>query len=254
MKIFKAIIVDDEVNNVLILKHFISKFCLNLEIIGEALSVEDAISEINGKNPDIAFLDVRLKDEEVFSVLDQIDSSNMQIIFVTAYDEYALKAFKYNAIDYILKPISIEELILAVNKAIKKIQQQNYFDFKNFTTTYKAPIENNERKDYVAIASQDKIDVLKTEEIMYIEAESKYTTFYLKDNKILTSNKNLAYYENALDEAHFFRVHNSYIVGLKYVSRIIKKDGSYCELLNGFLVPIAKRKQEEFNRFLKIRD
>lgn len=254
MSIYKIVIVDDEINNILILKHFVSKYCLNVEVVGQALTVSEAITEINCKQPDIVFLDVRLNESEVFEVLDKVDYQNMQVIFVTAYDEYAVKAFKYNAIDYILKPIAIEEVILAVNKAIQKTNQQHYFDFQNLASLSKPQSESSENRDYLAVASLDKIDLVKTSEIMYVVAESKYTIFHLKEGKQLTSSKNLAHYEKILDEAYFFRIHHTYLVNMRYVSKIIKKDGSYCEITNGVLIPIAKRKQDDFNRFLKIKN
>lgn len=250
MDTYKIVIVDDEVNNIFILKHFVSKYCTNVEVVGHALSVADAIIEINGKQPNIVFLDARLNGKEAFEILDKVNNPNMQVIFVTAYDEYALKAFKYNATDYILKPIAIEEVLLAINKAIQNLNKQKYFDL-NF---YKKTHDVHDNKDYIAIASMDKIDLIKTEEIMYLEAESKYAVFNLKGGKKLVSNKNLIYYERCISNWDFFRVHNSYIINIKFVTRIIKKEGCYCELANGFLIPVARRKQEEFNRFLKVKD
>ncbi len=251
MNTYRIVIVDDEINNISILKHFISKYCLNVEIVGQALSISEAIVEINRTKPDILFLDIRINEGEIFEALDKLDITKAQVIFVTAHDEYAVKAFKYNAIDYILKPISIEEVIIAVNKAITKIEQQNFFDFRTIATLNK---DISESKDYVAVASVDKIDLLQSNEIMYIEAGGKYSVFHTKDGKQYTSSKNLGIYEKNLDDACFFRIHNTYIVNMKHVVRIIKKDGTYCELTNGLLLPVAKRKQDDFNRFLKIKE
>lgn len=254
MNTYKAVIVDDEINNILLLKHFIERYCLHLEVVGEALTTTEAITIINELEPEILFLDIRLNGTEVFEMLDQIKIIKGQVIFVTSHDEYALKAIKYNAIDYILKPIIIEELIISINKAIIKIEQQNYFDFNNGAKINKIQKDISESRDYIAVASLDKIDLIKVSEIIYISADSKYAVFHMVNGKKYVSNKNLIYYENILEASVFFRIHKSYIINIKYTSRIIKKDGSYCELISGIMLPIAKRKQEQFNRFLKIKD
>ncbi|OXB03350.1 hypothetical protein B0A81_18640 [Flavobacterium plurextorum] len=253
MNKYKAILVDDEVNNILLLKHLIGKYCINIEVIGEALTITSAIGIINEMEPDILFLDIRLNGREVFEMLDEIKISKAQVIFVTSHDEYALKAIKYNAIDYILKPVIIEELILSINKAVTKIERENYFDFSSLKMDkIEKNISNN--RDYIAVASMDKIELIKTSDILYVGSDSKYATFYLVNGKEYVSNKNLIFYEDVLDSAVFFRIHKSYIINIRYTVRIIKRDGSYCELLNGMFLPISKRKQELFNRFLKIKN
>ena len=254
MKSYNVVIVDDEVNNILLLKHFITQYCPDVTVVGEALTSIDAISVINDYSPDILLLDIRLNGKEVFEVLDQIKINKAQIIFVTSHDEYALRAIKYNAIDYILKPIIIDELVLSISKAITKLQQQNYFDFSKGTQINSIKKENSNNKDYIAIASMDKIELIKISDIIYISSHSKYATFHIINGKEYVSNKNLIYYENILDNACFFRIHKSYIISIKHTLRIIKKDGAYCELVNGIFLPISKRKQDLFNRFIKIKD
>ncbi|BDU26938.1 LytTR family DNA-binding domain-containing protein [Flavobacterium sp. GSB-24] len=253
MNKYKAILVDDELNNILLLKHLINKYCINIDVIAEALTINNAIKVINEMKPDILFLDIRLNGREVFEMLDEITLSRAQVIFVTSHDEYALKAIKYNAIDYILKPVIIEELILSINKALTKIERENYFDFSSMRNgKIEKDLANN--RDYIAVASMDKIELIKTSDILYLGSDSKYATFYMVNGKEYVSNKNLIFYENLLDETVFFRIHKSYIINIKYTVRIIKRDGSYCELVNGLFLPISKRKQELFNRFLKIKN
>ncbi|OXB03348.1 hypothetical protein B0A81_18630 [Flavobacterium plurextorum] len=126
---YKAIIVDDEINSILLLKHFIRRHCVNIEIIGEALTADSAVSLINKLEPDILLLDIWLHGKDIFEVLDHIKIYKAQAVFVTSHDEYALKAMKYIDIDYILKPVIIEDLIISVNRAVRKIEQKQYFDF-----------------------------------------------------------------------------------------------------------------------------
>ncbi|MEZ0006683.1 two-component system LytT family response regulator [Flavobacterium sp. 28YEA47A] len=254
MHAHKALIIDDEVNNIAILKHFVTKYCLNVEVVGEAMTIAEAISEIKDKEPDILFLDIKLNEGNSFEILDQLENLKAQVIFVTSYDEYALKAFKYNAVDYILKPIVIEDIILAVNKAIKNIEQQDFFDFGKLTSFNNDAISFSDNKEYIAIPSLDKVDMVKSSQITYIEADSKYTVFHTQEGKKYISSKNLLSFEETLDKTRFFRVHHSFIVNIEHLVTIIKKDGSYCEISDGTLLPIARRKLEDFHRFLKIKN
>lgn len=253
MNIYNAVIVDEEMNNISLLKHLISKYFSDIEVVGHAMSITEAVLIINDQNPDILFLDSQLHGKEVFEVLDQITIKNAQLIFVTSHEQYALKAIKYNPIDYILKPVILEDLILAINKAVKKLVRNSYYDFKDGCKIDKIPDEVPQNKEYLAVPSQDKIELFKVSDIIFVQSDSKYATFYLFDGTQHVSNKNLIYYEGILDSKSFFRIHKSYIINIKYTSRVIKKDGSYCQLVNGKLLPIAKRKKEEFNRFLKIK-
>jgi len=251
MKTYNALIVDDEENNLLLLRHFITKFCQNIKIIAEANSIETAIENINKTKPQILFLDIQLSEDTVFTVFDHIDLSEVEIIFVTAYDEYALKAFKYNAVDYILKPLTIEDLILAVNKAVKRIEERIYFEKKidNFEKNYK-----EQQSKYLSISSLDKVDIIKKSDILFCKSDGRYTTFYLNDKSEVVACKNLGEFENLLIEDSFFRIHHSYIVNLDFIININKKGGYYCDMTNGARLPVAKRRQESLNRFLKIKE
>jgi len=254
MNIYRALIVDDEVNNSAILQHFVTTYCRNVEVIGQATAVAQAVSEINSKQPDIIFLDIRLNEGDAFDILDKIENIKAQVIFVTSYDEYAIKAFKYNAVDYILKPILIEDVVLSVNKAIKNIEQKQYFDFqKNMSSDFQSLVTEN--KDYLAIPSMDAVDLVRNSDIVYIEADNKYTILHTTtEGKKYISSKNLQYFESVADPLLFFRIHHSYIVNIQHLLRIVKRDGSYCEMAGGVLLPVSKRKQDDFNVFLKIKN
>jgi two-component system LytT family response regulator len=252
MKKYSAIIIDDEDNNLLLLNHFISKFCISIDIINQAASIEEAIVVIDQAKPDILFLDIQLNDKEVFSLLDVIDFSDIEIIFVTAYDFYALKAFKYNAVDFILKPISIEDLILAVNKCIKRIEEKKSFEINS----YYNGVENSaaQLSNFITISSIDKLTVIRKEEIIFCKSDGRYTTFYLNNAEEIVACKNLGEFEQALDVINFFRIHHSYIVNVNYIINIDKRAGYCCEMVNKIILPVAKRRQEGLNKFLKIKN
>lgn len=249
----KVLLIDDEINNVALLEHFVSKYCLGVKVIGHALTIPEAISKIKSDQPDILFLDIKLNEGDAFDILDTLGDIKAQIIFVTSYNEYAIKAFKYNAIDYILKPVVIEEIILAVNKAIKNIQEKRYFDFQKIEALSQSKEKSPENKDCVAIAHIDKIELLKTAEVIYVEAVSRYSIFHTKDGKKHMASKNIGYFEKILDNTTFFRIHNTHIVNINHIVTIIKTDGYYCEMDTGQLLPISRRRQEGLGKFLKVK-
>ncbi|SEP66251.1 LytR/AlgR family response regulator transcription factor [Flavobacterium urocaniciphilum] len=245
---YDAILVDDEENNIVILDFFIKKFCPSINIVKTCINLEETILAINKYKPSIAFLDIQINENQIFEVLDKIDISEIEIIFVTAYDEFALKAFKYNAIDYVLKPISIEDLILATNKAIQRIEEKKIFENEIF--------KRNKLKSkdlFLTVHSLDKIDIINFEEIIFCKSDGRYTIFFLRNNEQIMACKNIGEYEELLTFNNFYRIHHSYIVNISYILKINKKAGYYCEMKNGAMIPISRRKQDGINKLLNIK-
>lgn len=251
MTTYKATIIDDNPMDMLLLEKLISNYCINIEIIGQAQSIEEGIKEIENNRPDIVFLDVMFQDSIIFDFLDKFNLHNVQVIFMTSERKYALNAFGTDAVDFILKPLIVENVILAINKAIKKIKIEgccaiNECSGKSFK-------DHNCGSDFIAVSSLDKVDFLKMEDVMFCMSEGKYTTFFLFNGKKIVSSKNLGEYEKLLNSSYFYRIHHSYIINIRHLLSIIKKDGSYCELSNNISLPIAKRRQEDFNKFIKLK-
>lgn len=246
MNKYKAYIVDDESANIDLLCYFLEKYCLNIEIIGKSNLFKDCVNDLNKIKPDILFLDIKLNDRDAFEILDSIDVSVSEIIFVTAYQEFAVKAFKYKAIDYILKPIAIEDLVQAVNKAILRIEERKRF--VNHAIDDIASSKSN--SSIITISSIDKIEIVKKTDILFCKSDGRYTTFYLIDKKEIVACKNLGEFELLLCDDGFFRIHNSYIINISYLKNINKKVGYYCEMINGAFLPIAKRRFQSFSCFL----
>ena len=253
MEKINAIIIDDEINNTDLLAHFLEKYCPIVNCMTCCNTKSEGIATLNKLQPQLIFLDIMLDEGTGFDLLEALNYTDYKVIFVTAFNEFAIKAFKYNAIDYILKPIDIEQLILAVNKAYKEIESSNYTEKIQLQQTYKSITNNELPQHLIAVPSAKKIDFIKTEDIIYLKSEGRYTIFQLKENKQLVATKNLGEYENLLDASIFFRVHHSYVVNLTQVISINKTDGNYCEMTNKETVPIAKRRQEQLNKFLKIK-
>ncbi|WGK64218.1 LytR/AlgR family response regulator transcription factor [Croceiramulus getboli] len=249
-----AFIVDDEQDNVDLLKHFISKYCPSVKVEGCATTRADAEKHLQKKLPDILFLDVILDEGTGFDLLEHIDYQKTQIIFVTAYDEFAIKAFKYNAVDYVLKPIEISELIMAVEHAKQKNSTKHYVKQNQLETLINAISSEKISQEFIAVPTTERIEFLKTSEIMYCAADGKYTTFYMDNGEEFVSSRNIGEYDALLDDRNFYRIHNSYLVNLNYVDNINKAAGNYCELKSGKSLPVAKRRQESLQRFLKLKD
>lgn len=237
----KAIIVEDEKKGQEILSSLILKYCTDVEIIGMADNAEDAYLLIKKMKPDVVFLDIEMPNGNGFYLLEKFDKINFQIIFTTAYDNYAIKAIKYHALDYLLKPIDIDELKQAVEnvkKALLKPENTRYIDF---LTTRKLDIENR-----LGLPVKDGILYIQVADIIRIESDGSYSTIYLSKSQKHVVSKNLKEYEDVLPVKEFFRVHKSHLINIKKVKKYVRQDGYFVEMEDGSQVEIARRKKDEF--------
>ncbi|MET0759707.1 MAG: LytTR family DNA-binding domain-containing protein [Flavobacterium sp.] len=248
-----AIIITQEKDTLLILKKFEEENFMIMKIIGDAFSESDGINLIKSNKPDVVFLDIAFKDDAFFEMLDQLEFSIPKLVFISANEKYAVKAFKHNAIDFLLKPIDFNAIILAVYKVIKRIEMERSYQNQKINNIN---ILNsfNQPNDYVAVSSLDKIELIPMSEIIFCQADGKYTYFFLLNGKKIMSSRNLGEYSAILDSNYFFRIHHSYIINLRHISKISKKDGYFCEFPNGIILPVAKRRQEDFNKFIKLKE
>jgi two-component system LytT family response regulator len=240
----KAIIIDDIKDNVRLLEYFLSKYCPSVEIVGKAYGYDEAIDLIHSSDFKIIFLDIKLDKHDGFDVLEKLHTTNVYVVFITAYEEYAVKAFKYGAVDYIIKPIGIQELKRVVTKLENRINSQIKKDTGD---------ESQNVTDFIAVPSVDSIEFLKCQDILYLEADGRYTTIFLNNGKKVTATKNMCEYEDILDRSKFFRVHKSYVVNLSHIKKIYKSNGNYLELYNcKTTIPIARRRYQYLRTCLKI--
>lgn len=246
---YNIAIIDDDFIDVLAFEKIISTYCININLVTHIASIKEAIVELKKNKPDIVFMDVMFKDSIIFDFLDEFSLENVPVVFISSEKAYAVNAFENNAVDFILKPFKVENVILAINKAIKKIKMNNLQLYNDFSV-----VNRNAHFDYLAIASLDKIDFIKKEDVMFCMAEGKYTTFFLLGGKKIVSSKNLGEYEKVLNGSYFYRIHHGYIINIRYLISIIKKDGVYCELANRITIPVSKRRQESFNKFIKLKN
>lgn len=246
-----ALIISEEKDTLSTLKNFEEENFMILKIVGDAFSSEEALSTIKLEKPDVIFLDMVLEDECFFEMLEQLEFSAPKLVFISANEHYAVKAFKQNAVDFILKPLDFNAIILATYKVIKRIEMERSYQNQKVQNIN---ILNsvNQSNDYVAVSSLDKIELIPMSEIIYCQADGKYTNFFLENGKKIMSSRNLGEYDSILDQKYFFRIHHSYIINIRHIVKISKKDGYFCELSNATILPVAKRRQDDFNKFIKL--
>jgi len=244
----KAVIIDDEQNAILVLKQLIQNISGYVEVVGSAQSVKEGVKIINRKNPQIVFLDIEMLDGTGFNLLEQFDTINFRVIFTTAYNQYAVKAFKYSAVDYLLKPISIDELEKAVFKIEESIKLESFN--QNNIITLLSNIDSKKSKK-IAIKSANKIDFIDIDEIICCEADTNYSKIYLNNGNKIISSHSLKYFENFFDNhSIFFRVSRFSIINFNYVKTYLK-DKESVELKNGVEINIARRKKKDFLQLLE---
>lgn len=251
---FKALILDDEVNNTQLLEYFIPKYCPQITGFSSANTLDQALEIWRQEKFDILFLDISLGNgTSGFDFLNRIDFENVQIIFVTAFNEYAVKAFKYNAVDYLVKPVVIDELRNAVNNACKRIESGTR---QAISQVMADPEIRNSLKNepFIAIPYTNKIEIVPKKEIFYIHSEGKYSLFQTQKGKY-ESSKNLGEYERILQcNEEFIRVHHSYIVNMNYIRQISKKDSWFCLMEDGITIPVSRRRQEDLYKILHLKN
>lgn len=236
-----AIIVEDLKDAMQLLKSDIETHHPDIKIIATAQSVVEAAKALRNTEPDILFLDIMLGDGTGFDVLEIFPELKSKIIFVTASDEFAIKAFKFAAIDYVLKPYANEELSEAIKRAKQQLQP-NKERLDILKQTLNSP---NKKPDKISLHTLDKISIVNLDDIIRCESDSNNTMFYLKEEKKVFVTKTLKYFADLLKPYGFLRVHQSHLVNLQGISAFIKTDGGYLMLKNGKSVPVSVRKKSE---------
>ena len=243
----KAIIIDDEEGARITLRSLLAEYCPEVELVAETGNVPDGVLAINKYNPDLVFLDIEMPDYNGFELLDFFKEINFEIIFATAYSQYAIKAFEVSAIDYLLKPIDIDQLKIAVNKAAKKRNQSNIMQrLELLKETYKG-----EEIRKIALPMSDGLLFVDVNEIIHFEADRAYTHVYMKNGSKLTVSKPMRVFEDILDNrTFFFRPHRSYLINLNYL-RKYNRGESLIVMDNQVVVNISREKKAEFDALLK---
>lgn len=239
----KAVIIDDEKNNIENIASLLLKHELPVTIVGTATSADDAISTIADTDPDLLFLDIQMPGKNGFDVLKALPHYQFEVIFVTAFDQYGIQAVKFSAIDYLLKPVSPEELKIAVLKVEAKLNQRRQnVQLENLMDLIK---NKDAKKDHkLALASTKEIRFVNTDEIIRCESSNAYTEFYLTDGKNIMVSKPIFEYEEMLTNYDFIRCHQSHLVNSRFIKSLVKEDSGYLLLTDDTRIPISRGKKE----------
>ena len=241
MKTLTAFVVEDIPEALEMLCNDLEKHHPELTLIGRATSVVAAAKQLQIKQPDILFLDIMLGDGTGFDVLELVPNLNSKVIFITASDEYAIKAFKFSAIDYILKPYSLEDLSISIQKATSQITpKQDQID------VLKEIIKNPYHKpSKISLHTSERVIIVEIDDIIRCQSDNNYTIFHLKNEQKILVSKTLKYYANILISLGFIRSHQSHLVNKKYIKEFVKSDGDYLVWNNRFNVPVSARKRSK---------
>lgn len=240
----KAIIVDDELGARESLSKMIEKNCKQIEVVAKVDSMLSAFEAITNKEPDLVFLDIEMPNGNAFDLLEKFKNINFNIIFTTAYDHYAIKAIKFSAVDYILKPIDPEELINAVKRFENQAGQKNTLDKQFKTLLSNARPENKLKK--VGIPDGDGLVFINLSDIIRCDSDGNYTFFILTSGKKIIASRTLGEYEQMFADDNFFRVHRSHLINLEHVKKYIKGEGGYVVMSDNSQVEVSRRNKTDF--------
>ncbi len=249
----KALLIDDDENLREGMKGLLRRFAPSIKIIGEADSVATGIVAMDTLKPQVVFLDIQLNDGTGFDILEKLAAKNetikTNIVFITAHEQYAIKAFRFSALDFLLKPVDPEELQKVIQKIESVIENRNdYSHIDLLLENIRKKVDNFKR---IALSTSDGIHLFDISDIIRCESTDNYTKFYIKDNKPVLISKTLKEYEELLTPHKFERIHQSHLINLNYLKSYIKRDGGYVVMEDGSRLPISQRKRERLKEILK---
>ncbi len=239
----RAVIVEDEPRSRQTLSGMLKLFCKTVELVGEAENMKEGVELILSEKPDVVFLDIQMPDGSGFKLLEEIGKVNFDIIFTTAYDQFAIQAIKFSALDYLLKPIFQDDLV----KAVKKAEERKQLHDKNEQVD--VLLENLKKTSSepprIILSTAEKINVVNVDDILRCESDNYYTVFFFTNGKKLLISKTLKENEDLLKDHHFIRTHKSHLVNMKYIKSFLKQDGGFIVMSDGTQVPVSRRKKEQ---------
>ncbi|MBP9068278.1 MAG: response regulator transcription factor [Bacteroidia bacterium] len=245
----KTLIIEDEQKSRDVLMKIIEKNCPELNVVGSATNVIEGVELIKSLKPDLVFLDITMPDGSGFDLLEQVSDHKFELIFATASNSHAVRAFKYSACDYLLKPIDIEELRNAVLRVVKRKSETPDMGNLNFLIQQLKKADDNFQK--ITLPTGNAYEIINLKDIIRCEADGSYTYFYLTDKRKLMVSASLKHYEELLPEQDFIRVHHHNLINMNHVIRFLKEDGGYAVMTDGSKIEISRRKKDQFMERLK---
>lgn len=238
----KTLIVDDEQHCINHIQKLISDYEHKLKVIATCNTVDDALIQAQALQPDLVFLDIEINNKTGFDFLEQIGTYNFKVIFTTAFNNYAIKAFKYSALDYLLKPIDKDDFKNSIERLENNINaSENGLQIKMLLDN----LQKEDKKRSIRIPTSNGFEILEIIDIIHCEADTSYTHIHTKNNSILVS-KPLKYFEELLSDANFFRIHNSSLINIDHVKKYTKGKGGYVTMSNNASLDVSTRRKEDF--------
>lgn len=238
-----AIIVEDEKMSRETLRRLLEKYCPEVEVVAEADGYRKGVEEIRKHHPDVIFLDIQMPDGSGFRLLEEMEEIDFEIIFTTAFDQFAIKAIKYSALDYLLKPVIPQDLVEAVERVARKKAERN--KNKNLENNLKGTEMQEERSQKIILSTAEMIHVIDVDDIVRCESDNYYTHFFFLDGRKLLISKTLKENEDLLSPYNFIRPHKSHLVNIKYIKSYVRQDGGYILMNDGTRIPVSRRKKDK---------
>ncbi len=247
MQPLKAILIDDELNSLQNLQFKIQEYCPTIRVADQTQHPEEAIRLIHLHKPDVIFLDIEMPRMSGFKMLEQIPEIDFEIIFITAYNHYAINAIRISAFDYLVKPVAIEDLQQSVERlshfTVKKSRERAEILKKNLST-------QKSQEDQIAIPTADGLEFIQIKQIIRIESSSNYSKMILLNGQSLLVTRQLKDFEELLTDNQFYRIHHSHLINLNYIAKYVRGDGGQIILKNGDMIDVSRRKKEVFLKLI----
>lgn len=249
----RALLVEDEKNSQELISGLINEYCEGVEVAGIAGSVSEALEKIKSLSPELLFLDIELPDGDGFQVLEKSPSKNFEVIFITAYDQYATKAFKFSATDYLLKPVDIDELQEAVKRVLEKRANTPKEEQEARLEALIANLKHLQQPlKRIVLPTSNGFTVVNPDDIIRCESDRNYTFIFLKDGRKILVSRTIKEYDEMLSDYNFFRIHQSHLINLSYLKNYTRGRGGYVELTDGSVLDVSARRKSEFLKRMSV--
>ena len=249
MESLKAILVDDEKNSLENLQQKLQEFCPAIHVIATAQRPEEAIFLINHHKPDVVFLDIEMPRMSGFKMVEELKDVDFEIIFITAYNHYAIEAIRISAFDYLVKPVAVKDLQNSTNRLLENRLRQTR---EKLEVLKQSLSESRSQEDKIAISTTEGIDFIQVKTIVRIESNSNYSKLVLNNGTSIVVTKLLKDFEEMLGKYRFYRIHNSHLINLACISKYIRGDGGQVVMQNGDMIDVARRKKDEFLKLISL--
>lgn len=245
----KTVIIDDEIKARETISSMLSTYCPDVEVVDTASSVKEGVKVITKTKPDLVFLDIKMGDGTGFDLLRKLDNTNFFLVFITAFEEFAIRAIKFSALDYILKPLDPDELVNAVDKAIHAMEKENLS--LRLETLYENLDMLNSKTKKIVLKTTSSVHIVSVVDIIRCESEKNYTHFFTTDREKITVSKTLKEFNELLNDYSFYRVHQSHLINLSHVKRYEKREGGHLVMDDNSMVPVSFRKKDDLMKVFK---